>query len=212
MTPTATRMRRPPHTNDLGACYAPEFNVSELSAISADVGTLTAGIIQNSAGNRYIDLDASGTDSFIQHDNFEIWADGTAVFSGNLVAASGTFAGEVSGDFFSANEMKVKNKLSVNWVNQGLKASTYTELTESKLSFITGISPSDTAVLELNDGLTIGSDRPITLRTGGTVAGNGVFIDDLNTPSSKRVACVHVASGSPSGEDYPDGTLWCDTS
>jgi hypothetical protein len=59
----------------------------QLSAINADVGLLTAGLLQNGAGTRYIDLDATGNQPFIKADNLEIQADGDAIFSGELQGA-----------------------------------------------------------------------------------------------------------------------------
>jgi hypothetical protein len=85
------------------AVTATKISVTTLSAIVADVGTLTAGVLQNAAGTRFIDLDASGSDPFIQHDNFELLADGTATFSGDLSAASGTFSGTVASSSFTAS-------------------------------------------------------------------------------------------------------------
>lgn len=98
-----------------GTLTADLLDVSELSAITADVGTLNAGIIQNNvtpaptagirldssssigAGwNTYLDLAATGSDPVLYHTTFTLSADGTAVFSGALSAASGSFSGTVS--------------------------------------------------------------------------------------------------------------------
>lgn len=76
---------------------ASKISVSQLSAIAADLGTITAGQIEN-AGNtagvklsgvlpgtwtRYLDLD-SGDTSFLKHDKLSLNYDGSAVFNGNL--------------------------------------------------------------------------------------------------------------------------------
>jgi len=72
------------------AITSAKINVAQLDAISADVGTLTAGLLQNSSGARFIDLDATGTQEFIKHDNFTLLADGTAVFAGTVTASAFT--------------------------------------------------------------------------------------------------------------------------
>lgn len=68
-----------------------KIDVVALSAISADIGTATAGRLQNAGNTFYIDLDATGTDPLIHADEFEILADGSAVFSG--IVAAETFTG-----------------------------------------------------------------------------------------------------------------------
>jgi hypothetical protein len=70
--------------------------VGTLSELNPDAGIIVNGELRNAAGTRFIDLDASGTDPFIKHDNFSLLADGTATFSGALSAATGTFAGSLS--------------------------------------------------------------------------------------------------------------------
>lgn len=63
---------------------------ANLSAISANLGTVTAGKLQNASGRALFNLDASGTDNFIQLKDatgaslFNVNADGKCGFSGAL--------------------------------------------------------------------------------------------------------------------------------
>lgn len=80
---------------------AAKMDVVNLSSIHANIGTITAGLLQNAAGTRYIDLTTSGTDPFIKHPAFELLHDGTATFSGTVSAQSftgttATFNGSIS--------------------------------------------------------------------------------------------------------------------
>lgn len=77
------------------AIVAGKLSVNELSEIADDVGIVVSGELRNAAGTRYIDLDASGVEPFIMHENFEIRADGDAFFRGELVAVTGTFVGSL---------------------------------------------------------------------------------------------------------------------
>lgn len=66
-----------------------KISVLTLSAIAADVGTLTAGLLQNVAGTNYIDLDATGTDPFIKCGTDIIMrADGSATFGGTITSGA----------------------------------------------------------------------------------------------------------------------------
>lgn len=59
--------------------------VNTLSALSANLGTITAGKLQDSTGQRYIDLDATGNSPFLKVGSaIEIQADGDATFAGTL--------------------------------------------------------------------------------------------------------------------------------
>lgn len=52
-----------------------------VAALTADIGTITAGKIQDSGGTRYIDLNATGTQSFIQHPGLVAKANGEVTVS-----------------------------------------------------------------------------------------------------------------------------------
>lgn len=106
-----------------GAITAPKINVTQLDAISADVGVLTAGRLESAAGSqnrgivlsgtrpagwrKWIDFTATGNDNIIRFGidtggtgnadaQFRVEADGDAFFAGTLEAASGEFAGNLS--------------------------------------------------------------------------------------------------------------------
>lgn len=96
------------------------IDVINLRAISAHAGELVSGYFRN-AGNtaaikldddpedlfpslpatNFLDFTAAGNDPFLKHPALELQADGDATFSGALSAASGTFAGTVSGTSFT---------------------------------------------------------------------------------------------------------------
>ena len=81
-----------------GIVLAADVVATNLAAISADIGDIGAGQIRNAANTKgvllsgslpggwtqYIDFVATGANPFIKHDNFELWADGTAIFNGQL--------------------------------------------------------------------------------------------------------------------------------
>jgi len=79
-----------------GSIVARHLNVDTLSAIAANIGTVTAGRLQNSGNTNYINLDATGAQAFLKvSDKITISADGEAVFDGvvlsrQLIEASGT--------------------------------------------------------------------------------------------------------------------------
>lgn len=72
-----------------------EMDVEALSDITPDAGVITTGKVQNAGGTNFMDLNATGTDDFINaNDKVIIDANGDAYFEGyvssrNLVAASG---------------------------------------------------------------------------------------------------------------------------
>lgn len=104
-------------TNELAAnsVTAAKISVVSLSAISADLGTVTAGHIRNSGNTaairlsgtatlpttNFIDFTATGSDPFLKHPGLTLEADGDANFGGTVSAAAFTasapvFSGEVS--------------------------------------------------------------------------------------------------------------------
>lgn len=77
------------------AVTAAKINVISLSAISVDAGTITAGILQNAASTTFVDLDATGTATFIKCGSDVVMkANGTAVFGGEV--SSSTFSASVA--------------------------------------------------------------------------------------------------------------------
>ena len=81
-----------------GIVLAADVVATNLAAISADIGDISAGQIRNAANTKgvllsgslpggwtqYIDFVATGANPFIKHDKFELWADGTAIFKGQI--------------------------------------------------------------------------------------------------------------------------------
>lgn len=76
-----------------GTITANKLAVSELREISPNVGVIVNGELRNAAGTRYINLNAvsggAGTAGvFMAHDKMTLYADGTAVFGGTLIAST----------------------------------------------------------------------------------------------------------------------------
>lgn len=92
------------------AVKARHIEVTNLAAINADLGTITAGILQNAASNPtaavrlnntytlptpspttcYLDLAATGSAPFLYHPKLQLNADGSAAFSGTVRIGAGT--------------------------------------------------------------------------------------------------------------------------
>lgn len=64
---------------------ANEITTTSLSALSANMGTVTAGRIQNTGNTNYVNMNATGTQPFIKvNDSVEIDADGNGEFGGDI--------------------------------------------------------------------------------------------------------------------------------
>ena len=74
------------------AVTAAKMSVTSLSSVSADIGTVTAGRLQNAGNTQFLNLSASGTQQFMKAGGLEILANGTSTWAGTLnvkSAASG---------------------------------------------------------------------------------------------------------------------------
>jgi len=89
--------------NEIGA---DKLSVQSLDAISADMGTLTSGLIQTDSGaNQRVELEAGATyplwfgsgSKTASNAQFYVDNSGNAVFKGDLEAAGGTFSGTLNG-------------------------------------------------------------------------------------------------------------------
>lgn len=70
-----------------GSIVARSLSVDQLSAITANLGIVTAGLARNAANTNIINLDAVGSQSFIKvGSNIDIKADGSAVFTGVVLS------------------------------------------------------------------------------------------------------------------------------
>lgn len=85
-----------------GVVTATIISVSNLAAISSDLGIIVTGRLNSANGHSYLDLSATGASPFLHHETsgavvtLELLANGSATFSGALSAATGTFAGSLS--------------------------------------------------------------------------------------------------------------------
>jgi hypothetical protein len=77
-----------------GSVTAFAIDVGSLSEISDGMGILVSG--QLIGTEVIIDLDAQSSEAVIEHDSFYLLANGDAGFAGELIAATGTFIGDVT--------------------------------------------------------------------------------------------------------------------
>jgi len=75
---------------ETGTITATQITGSTLSAIYADIGTITAGLLRNGGSTFVIDLDATGTEKYIDSPAFWVKANGDADFSGDISSTSMT--------------------------------------------------------------------------------------------------------------------------
>ncbi len=114
---------------------ASKIIATELAAISANLGTVTAGIAQNAAGTSYLDLDAVGSDPFlVSGSGVNIRADGTFVLgsvsknlswngsamtlTGDVVATGNIQSGAVTNFNYTSNSTAL-SITSTAWVEIG---------------------------------------------------------------------------------------------
>lgn len=136
---------------------AAQIDVVNLSAISADIGEVVAGMLRNQGSTTFVNLDATGSDDFIRcGDDLVMRADGTAVFAG-VVEASSFNAAE---NLFTGNVMCT--------IFQGPDATNgFLDFANSGGPILHGPSPHSTRIQVTTTGLAV---------TGGlTTNGNVVF-------------------------------------
>lgn len=73
-----------------GAVTAVKISVTLLSEVSQNAGIILAGKLQSLDGLRYLDLNATGSNPFLQHPSMTLRADGSAQFGGTVTATSFT--------------------------------------------------------------------------------------------------------------------------
>ena len=82
-----------------GTVSANSLSVTSLSSLSANIGTVTAGLMENSGGTNYINLNATGSQTFLQiGSNVSIYANGSGAFSRAVLSAPNVVASGSCGD------------------------------------------------------------------------------------------------------------------
>lgn len=150
-----------------GSISAQSLNVNSLSAVTADLGEVTAGLARNAAGTNFVDFDATGTESFIKvGSNVDIKADGSGVFARAIVSppdivASGAASvssgelgwrpwGEVmSGEWLIDTGINVQS----NWYTASTDGYVAMATIASGYSWNDGCAGHTTAEVVLGDGL-----------------------------------------------------------
>lgn len=96
--------------------YLSALKVGSLSAITANMGTLTAGKIQNAASTVVMNLDATGTSAFLNVNNKLIMkADGSASFTGfqaGTISTTGSVSTVELGEDSDGSVLKVRRNSS----------------------------------------------------------------------------------------------------
>ena len=72
------------------AVTAAKMSVASLSSVSANIGTVTAGRLQNAGNTQFLNLSATGAQQFIKAGGLEILANGTSTWAGTLNVKSAT--------------------------------------------------------------------------------------------------------------------------
>lgn len=120
-----------------GSIYARHISVTTLAAISANIGTVTAGKVQNAAGTNYMDLDATGPSYFISTPNFKVTAAGDVTMTGTLSAGSVIAANVVTTDSMQLNSATAPSGSSL--VSD--TSTTSSEITVASVTVDTGGRP-----------------------------------------------------------------------
>lgn len=94
-----------------GSITAEKINVTNLSAITANMGTLTTGVIQSADGGRYLNFDGSKT-NLLNTPNFTIDHQGNVV-GNNVKFNSGEFNGIVTAEKFISKAGGVINTADI---------------------------------------------------------------------------------------------------
>ena len=87
-----------------GSIVADALFVDSLSAITANLGTVTTGRVQNTANTNYMNLDATGAESFLKVDStVDILADGSATFNGIVISGRNLSVGSGTSNVFDGD-------------------------------------------------------------------------------------------------------------
>ena len=170
----------------------------DLNAISADVGILTAGRIENAGGTagillsgtkpggwvRGLDLTATGSEPFLFHPALELLADGSADFSG-----------EVSSEFFSGTGAWFQNSLDVG----GEPDTTQVR---------TSIVAAGVIWRKFNDGNPAVRMDLVNNSLFRIDAPDGAVIEVGDGSANRAQLAKVVVSTSAASGDYPEGTIW----
>lgn len=102
-----------------GTITANHIQVTALSAISGNIGTVTAGRLQANANvKNYLNLNAGGGDVFLNvNDKFQVKADGSFTATSGSISGDLIIGGSIQGDKIAANAVSNvyhTNRVSVN--------------------------------------------------------------------------------------------------
>ncbi len=176
-----------------------------LAALSINAGTITAGLLQNAAGTIYIDLNATGVESFIKHPKFELQADGDAIFQGQLDIAGSQVQQNIQSVNIILRDAGVTHGMTAlvetdviaafgyaNTNQGGLGIWAFSESTAGPAIHLQGTSGSSGAAVLISGFRKSGSDRvAMTSQTIlGVAPGGGSFVFDVNANGRTSLAGI----------------------
>lgn len=194
-----------------GSVTADKMNVIRLSAVSGDLGTITAGIAQNASGSNYVNFSASGSAPFIRvGNNISLNADGTGYFSRTVISApnivaSGTVAVS-SGQVGYVNNVNQDGSVTGGYVGYDYLIDTGIQVSDSWSQAATDMylaSVTICAGYSINGGCNGYSSADI-------VVGDGLINGGANSPIDNRLYIKYHwgAMGPNTGQIVIGGLAW----
>ena len=174
-----------------GSITADKINATSLSSITADIGTVTAGFLQNAAGTNYVNLNATGSQDFVRSagGQVRITADGNAYFAKTLT--SGTASGS----------WKAYEKVLDEFSNPGPLTSVSTSVLID-----TGYNLPYGQTLERNLSVRLGGGMITGSISNGSLVAAGQFIAGISVELTPQVGVPQFRSGAAAtGNPYGAG-------
>lgn len=194
-----------------GSVTADKMNVTRLSAVSGDLGTITAGIAQNASGSNYVNFNATGSAPFIRvGNNISLNADGSGYFSRTVISApnvvaSGTVAVN-SGQVGYVSNVNQDGSVTGGYVGYDYLIDTGIQVSDSWSQAATDMyltSVTICAGYSINGGCNGYSSAEI-------VVGDGLINGGSNSPIDNRLYIKYrwSAMGPNTGQIVIGGLAW----
>jgi hypothetical protein len=190
-----------------GILTAAKLSTIALVETAPNFGIIQIGKLRSADGLRYLDLNASGSNPFLQHPSFALRADGTATFSGTVAASAFTSSVVNMGGTAFIHFVGVGSSAGMRWDHtNGTSFSTLIGVPSGGVMDIKMqadsniyITPSLQLIVEALGGVVF-FDHSIVRKAGGG-----------GTPTPIPVVVVDP-SGPPSPTFYREGDLCCNYS
>jgi hypothetical protein len=167
---------------------ADKIDVTTLSAVSADLGTITAGRAQNSSGTNYVDFNALGSSPFIRvGSKISLNADGSGYFARSVISAPNVVAVGTaavnSGQIGYVSTTEPDGSVSGRFVGYDYFIDTGIQVSDSWSQAATDMYLASVTIsggYSLNNGCAGYSSAEI-------VVGDGLVSGGYNTPTDNRL-------------------------